>query len=49
MLEFLPENTVVWVQDWDVVKEKLHVQEEDLEIFFRVQDTAKNASGGGRR
>ncbi|HEX5024282.1 MAG TPA: transcription-repair coupling factor, partial [Agriterribacter sp.] len=26
------------VQDWDVVKEKLHVQEEDLEIFFRVQD-----------
>lgn len=41
LLEFLPENTVVWVQDWDVVKEKLHVQEEDLEIFFRVQADAK--------
>ncbi|MFT3703380.1 MAG: transcription-repair coupling factor [Agriterribacter sp.] len=38
LLEFLPENTVVWMQDWDVIKEKLHVQEEDLEIFFRVQD-----------
>ncbi|HRQ50849.1 MAG TPA: CarD family transcriptional regulator, partial [Agriterribacter sp.] len=37
---FLPENTVVWVQDWDVIKEKLQVQEEDLEIFFRVQETA---------
>ena len=41
LLEFLPENTVIWVQDWDVVKEKLDVQEEDLEIFFRVQETAK--------
>ena len=41
LLEFLPENTVVWVQDWDVVKEKLHVQEEDLEIFFRVQGETK--------
>ncbi|MGN6492058.1 MAG: CarD family transcriptional regulator [Agriterribacter sp.] len=41
LLDFLPENTVVWVQDWDVVKEKLHVQEEDLEIFFRVQADAK--------
>lgn len=40
LLEFLPENTVVWVQDWDVVKEKLRVQEEDLEIFFRVQKDA---------
>ncbi|MBX2921788.1 MAG: transcription-repair coupling factor [Chitinophagaceae bacterium] len=41
LLDFLPENTAVWIQDWDVVKEKLHVQEEDLEIFFRVQDTGK--------
>lgn len=41
LLEFLPENTAVWIQDWDVVKEKLLVQEEDLEIFFRVQGTVK--------
>ncbi|HRP58031.1 MAG TPA: transcription-repair coupling factor, partial [Agriterribacter sp.] len=41
LLEFLPDNTAIWVQDWDVVKEKLNVQEEDLEIFFRVQETAK--------
>lgn len=40
LLDFLPENTAVWVQDWDVVKEKLQVQEEDLEIFFRVQETS---------
>ena len=40
LLEFLPENTVIWAQDWDVIKEKLQVQEEDLEIFFRVQGAA---------
>lgn len=44
LLEFLPENTVVWVQDWDVIKEKLQVQEEDLEIFFRVQETMVSAN-----
>lgn len=32
--EFMPENTVVWIQDWDVVKEKIRVQEEDLELFL---------------
>ncbi|MBX3240756.1 MAG: transcription-repair coupling factor [Chitinophagaceae bacterium] len=39
LLDFLPENTAIWIQDWDVVKEKIHIQEEDLEIFFRVQGT----------
>ncbi|MCC7524109.1 MAG: transcription-repair coupling factor, partial [Chitinophagaceae bacterium] len=46
LLEFLPENTVVWMQDWDVVKEKLQVQEEDLDIFFRVQETARKSPTG---
>jgi len=30
LLEFLPENTVVWLKDWDVIKEKIEEQEEDL-------------------
>src|SRR5580698_7627670 len=33
LVEFMPENTVMWVQDWEVVKEKMMVQEEDLELF----------------
>ncbi|PWU00219.1 MAG: transcription-repair coupling factor [Bacteroidetes bacterium] len=40
LLEFLPENTAVWIQDWDVVKEKLQTQEEDVEIFMRVTATS---------
>jgi len=34
LLEFLPENTVVWLKDWDVIKEKLETQEEDLGLFL---------------
>ena len=34
LLEFLPENTVVWLKDWDVIKEKIERQEEDVDIFL---------------
>ncbi|MBN8835674.1 MAG: transcription-repair coupling factor [Sphingobacteriia bacterium] len=34
LLEFLPENTIVWLKDWDVIKEKIEVQEEDLGMFL---------------
>ncbi|HRH60663.1 MAG TPA: transcription-repair coupling factor, partial [Chitinophagaceae bacterium] len=30
LLEFLPANTIVWMKDWDVIKEKIQEQEEDL-------------------
>ncbi|HTB53029.1 MAG TPA: transcription-repair coupling factor [Ferruginibacter sp.] len=36
LLEFLPENTIVWTEDWDFVKEKIEQQEEDLAVFLRV-------------
>ncbi|MFT3932864.1 MAG: transcription-repair coupling factor [Chitinophagaceae bacterium] len=38
LLEFLPENTSVWLQDRDVIKEKLLVQEEDLFLFMELQN-----------
>lgn len=38
LLEFLPENTIVWLQDYDITKEKLELQEEDLELFFRREE-----------
>ncbi|HEY4149281.1 MAG TPA: transcription-repair coupling factor, partial [Chitinophagaceae bacterium] len=37
LLEFLPDNTAVWIQDWDIVKEKILVQEEDLQFFIELQ------------
>ena len=37
LLQFLPENTVVWVQDWELVLEKLRIQEEELTQFLEAQ------------
>lgn len=34
LFEFLPGNTVVWLKDWDVIGEKIGIQEEDLEGFL---------------
>lgn len=38
LLDFLPENTVVWLKDWDVIKEKIDLQLEDLEGFLSLLD-----------
>ncbi len=34
LIDFLPENTVVWMQNWDFIKEKIEQQQEDLESFL---------------
>jgi transcription-repair coupling factor (superfamily II helicase) len=34
LLEFLPENTVVWLKDWDVIQGKIEQQEEELDGFM---------------
>ena len=36
LLEFLPENTVVWTEDWTFIKEKIEQQEEDLILFLEL-------------
>jgi len=42
LLEFLPENTVVWMEDWNFIKEKIEQQEEDLELFLALIQTTDN-------
>jgi transcription-repair coupling factor (superfamily II helicase) len=37
LLEFLPANTIVWIQDFDIIREKILVQEEELEMFLEWQ------------
>src|SRR5450432_2634761 len=37
LLNFLPENTVVWTEDWEFIKEKIEQQEEDLESYLLLQ------------
>lgn len=44
LLEFVPENTVVWLKDWDVIKEKIEAQEEDLAVNLRLRQTGITAN-----
>lgn len=49
LLEFLPDNTVAWCEDWTFIKEKIEQQEEDLAITvessgLRVKTTGKDES-----
>lgn len=36
LIEFLPENLVVWTEDWDFIKQKIQQQEDDLQSFLEV-------------
>jgi transcription-repair coupling factor (superfamily II helicase) len=36
LFEFLPQNTVIWMQDWEIVKERLLTQEEGLQSFIEL-------------
>ena len=59
LLEFMPENTVIWMQDWAFTRERLAIQEEDLGLFIdhlkaekerrdREQEEARAAGTAGR-
>ena len=41
LLNFLPENTIIWTEDWEYIKEKIQQQEEDLQIFLDYKDESK--------
>jgi len=41
LFDFLPENTVLWIQDYELCRERLEDCEEDLQAFLRM----KNESG----
>ncbi len=34
LFDFIPENTVVWIKDWEFTRERLIGQEEELELFL---------------
>lgn len=45
LFDFLPENTVFWVKDFDVVKERLLTMEEDLEQFLLLPKAGRGEDG----
>ena len=41
LFNFLPENTVVWIQDYEICQERLAENEEDLQAFLHFQEEIK--------
>lgn len=44
LLNFLPDNTIVWVQDWEFIKDKIDQEEEDLKTAI-----SERGSGSGHQ
>jgi transcription-repair coupling factor (superfamily II helicase) len=42
LLDFLPENTIVWIQDQDWCKERLRDCEEDLSVFIKFDEETRD-------
>ncbi len=38
LFDFLPENTVIWMQDWELTRDRIITQEEDLQMFLELRD-----------
>ncbi len=47
LIEFMPANTVIWMQDWDFIREKIEQQQEDLGIFLEQKNAQKNSPVSG--
>lgn len=45
LFDFLPDNTVVWPHDWQLIKEIVEQQKEDLGIFISLQNEQLNSEG----
>jgi transcription-repair coupling factor (superfamily II helicase) len=42
LLQFLPENTVIWLQDWVFTRERLVIQEEELDGYLHMTESGKD-------
>ncbi|MDE1191183.1 MAG: transcription-repair coupling factor [Arachidicoccus sp.] len=38
LFKFLPENTIIWLKDWDVIAEQINRQNQDLKDFLNKKD-----------
>ncbi|RYG05726.1 MAG: transcription-repair coupling factor [Chitinophagaceae bacterium] len=43
LFDFLPENTIVWMQNWELTHDRILTQEEDLQLFLELKETYSSA------
>src|SRR5688572_580104 len=41
IFDFLPENTITWIQDYQLCREKIADCEEDLQVYLNLQETLR--------
>ncbi|MBL7739160.1 MAG: transcription-repair coupling factor [Chitinophagaceae bacterium] len=46
LLDFLPENTIIWIQDQEWCRERLKDCEEDLQLFLKIIEESKEQGTG---
>src|ERR1700733_14638743 len=46
LLEFIPDNTVIWMQDWAFTRERLLIQEEELRLFIDLVQGERERKAG---
>jgi transcription-repair coupling factor (superfamily II helicase) len=39
LFDFLPDNTIIWMQDWELTRDRIVTQEEDLQLFLELRDS----------
>src|SRR5215213_475123 len=44
LMDFLPSNTVVWMQDWEITGDRMLTQEEDLHLYLDIKSSAPKPS-----
>ena len=49
LLNFLPENTVVWTEDWEFIKQIIEQQEKDVQLAVRLGSNELAVSSGTGR
>ncbi len=49
LFEFLPENTIYWFQDFELTKERLLTQEEDLHLFLQLREDSNKVQDDDNR
>ncbi|MET0298826.1 MAG: transcription-repair coupling factor, partial [Flavitalea sp.] len=43
LFEFLPHNTIVWMQNWELTHDRILTQEEDLQLFLELKESYTSA------
>jgi len=49
LLNFLPDNTIVWVEDWEFIKDKIDQEFQDVEDEIRNQRSGIRDQGSGKK